>query len=518
MPEQKLPIGIQDFEALRKGNFLYIDKTEIIYQLITQGRVYFLSRPRRFGKSLLLSTLASAFLGKRELFKDLWIEKSDYKWEIHPVIRLDMSTIPNHSPEELEKYLLRQLVKIAKYYNCELDTSVKASIALSELMSSLAQLNKVVVLIDEYDKPILDQIHNMDVAKQNRELLKNFYGILKSQDHNLRFVFLTGVTKFSKVSVFSGLNNLNDITLTGKYATLLGYTQVELERYFQTRITQLADHLNQPTEKTLSEIKRWYNGYRFSEVEAYVYNPFSTLLLFDQQKFTTHWFATGTPSFLIKLIEQQNFDLKMAANSRVKETSFANYDIEQLECFPLLYQTGYLTIKDYRPDRMTYRLDFPNYEVESAFIEELLRYTVRFPKETQQHYLDQLLDTLEQNDFDALFAILNQFFAQIPYELFAKGERFYQTVFYLLFTLLGVQADAEVHTSLGRIDTVMDLPDKVLIFEFKIDKSAKEALKQIKERDYGAKYQGSGKTIYAIGVNFNTEKRNIDNWVVKILS
>ena len=326
MEKRGLPIGIQTLEKIVQEDRVYVDKTELIYQLINGSGAYFLSRPRRFGKSLLISTLEAIFKGSKELFKGLWIEKSDYNWKPYPVIRLDMSSASSSHSTELKLLLNIQLSNIAKEHAIPLDSDLPPQANLITLISELSSKEgKVVVLIDEYDKPIISQLNNTEVAKQNREILKDFYGVLKSQDEHLRLVFLTGVSKFSKVSIFSGLNNLNDITMDTKYATLLGYTQEELEHFFEGWITELGESMKMDKQTTLKEIKKWYNGYRFSEEDKAVYNPFSTLLLFDKLTFKSHWFETGTPTFLIDLLKQKEYSIPDIENSVVSEKAFSSF-------------------------------------------------------------------------------------------------------------------------------------------------------------------------------------------------
>jgi hypothetical protein len=515
---RKLPVGVQDFEKLRTENYLYVDKTQLLYQMITQGNVYFLSRPRRFGKSLLVSTLHAIFRGKRHLFKDLWIDSSNYTWEQHPVIWLDMSAVTNSSAGEFQKSLSYHLDKVAKQYGVKLSSSLSVSDCLDELITELAKDNqKVVVLIDEYDKPLVDQIHRPAIALENREILKQFYGILKAQDANIRFVLLTGVSKFSKVSVFSGLNNLEDISLLTDYAPLLGYTQQELTDYFSLEIDSLAKKEGLSHQVLLDKIKYWYNGYRFSKEEISVYNPFSTLLLFKQQEFSVHWFATGTPTFLINLIQEQQFDIADLENLKIKAVNFSTYEIDKLSVLPLLYQTGYLTIKSYHADKEYYELGYPNWEVEISFLDSLLTYFSKVDQSIQTNFIFDMIGALEAQSFDDFFQHLKGFLARIPYELHMPGEKYYQNIFYLVFRLVGLQLNAEVHTNRGRIDAVIEGKDNILIFELKVDKSAQEALEQIKTKGYAEPYMPQQKAIYLIGINFNSAARNVSDYVIEQL-
>ncbi len=513
---QKLPIGVQNFEVLRNSDYVYIDKTQWLYQLVTQGRVYFLSRPRRFGKSLLISTLDALFQGKKHLFKNLWIESSDYVWDEFPVIWLDMSAVTNETPEVFKQSLQRFIGIIAERYHYKIDTSLPPAELLNNLIEFFAKKNqKVVVLIDEYDKPLIDQIHNPEVAIQNREILKHFYGILKSQDANIRFVLLTGVSKFSKVSVFSGLNNLNDISLSTRYAGLLGYTPAELRHSFATWIHELAQKEKVSEAAILNKIKRWYNGYQFSEADVQVYNPFSTLLLFEHQRFASHWFTTGTPTFLINLIEQKAFDVQEIERFKLNESAFSTYEVEHLEVLPLLYQTGYLTIKSYHAHHNYYTLGYPNWEVESAFMDALLNRFAKVSKPQQDDRVLRMVEALERRAFEEFFSLLKSFLAGIPYELHMKGEKYYQNIFYFIFTLVGLRLGAEVRTNRGRIDAVMEGESWAIIFELKVDKSAQEALQQIKEKGYAEKYYTQKNEIYLIGLSFNSTERNVHEYLIE---
>jgi hypothetical protein len=515
---RKLPIGVQDFEKLRTENYVYIDKTQVLYQMINSGEAYFLSRPRRFGKSLLVSTLRAIFKGEKHLFEGLWIDQSAYTWEQHPVIWLDMSAVENTSADALQQSLHFNLDEIAEQYRVKLPVSLSASDRLNKLIIELAKNNKkAVVLIDEYDSPLINQIHRPEIALENREILKQFYGILKVQNANIRFVLLTGVSKFSKVSVFSGLNNLEDISLSANYATLLGYTQQELTNYFSLEIDKLAQKEGLSRQTLLDQIKHWYNGYRFSKEEISVYNPFSTLLLFKQQEFSDYWFESATPTFLLKLIQKQQFDVTDIENLVAEKAAFSTYEIDELNVLPLLYQTGYLTIKSYDRESGNYELGYPNIEVETAFLNSLLSYFSKVGKHVQSASISKMIAALKKLSFDTFFQLFKGFLASVPYELFAKGEQFYQTIFYLVFKLTGAQINTEVHTNQGRIDAIIEGKDNILIFEFKVNKSAQEALEQIKTKGYVDQYKLQQKAIYAIGLNFNAAERNVSEYIVERL-
>ena len=376
-----LPIGVQDFKVLRTSeeDYIYVDKSELLYNLVKGGRVYFLSRPRRFGKSLMISTLDYLFQGEKELFKGLWIEDK-WNWDDkYPVIRVDFSKIKFKNSEELQKLIEEKLDEIAIKENIRL-SGVNYSSKFDNLITVLKQKHNknVVILIDEYDKPILDHIIEKGLANEIRDILRGFYSVIKASDEHIRFVMLTGITRFSKVSIFSGLNNLNDITMDNKYSTMLGYTQEELEHYFSAHIDALSKELDAKREFILSEIKDWYNGYKFSRKGERVYNPFSTMLLFDKGEFKAHWFETGNPKFLLDVINEEGFFLPEIDNVVLSVEELGNFDIDHLSVRPLLYQTGYLTI-DYveyidEIGETLYHLGFPNMEVRKSFNHVLVRY------------------------------------------------------------------------------------------------------------------------------------------------
>ncbi|RKZ25445.1 AAA family ATPase, partial [bacterium] len=438
-----LPVGIQTFRDIIEGGYLYIDKTRYIYEMVkTPKGVYFLSRPRRFGKSLLISTLAEIFEGNKELFKGLWIYESDYKWEKHPVIRFDFSLMMADTPEELKDKLKSRIKERGEEDGIKFNSKYYDEM-LGELIKGLIKKysRKAVVLIDEYDKPIIDHIEEVETAVKMREVLKAFYTVFKGMDEYIRFVLLTGVSKFSKAGVFSGLNNLEDITMVDRYATMLGITQEELEKYFEGYIEELGKAEELSREETLEKIREWYNGYCFSGYCERVYNPFSTLRLFDAKRFTNYWFESGTPSFLIKLMREKDFDVTRIP-IEVKETMFTVYEVDRLEVIPLLFQTGYLTIAGYDKKWNRYKLDYPNREVRESFTDILLRdYT---DEKVDNGMIDYLKESIEEGDVDKFFEVLEEIFHRIPYDIRVKAEKYYQSIFYLIFILIGVDIETEV--------------------------------------------------------------------------
>jgi len=510
-----LPIGIQTFRKIVEGGFLYVDKTRWIYDLIRYPYgVYFMARPRRFGKSLLISTLDEIFQGNRELFQGLWLYDSPYRWEPHPVIRIDFSRTPVRNAAELERAISRTLGDIARSYQVSLPEDAYYY-RFADLIRELSARNRVVVLIDEYDKPILDNIEDLAEARRVRDVLKGFYTVIKSMDEYIQFVFLTGISKFSRVGVFSGLNNLQDISMHDRYAAMLGITQEELETCFANYITLLARKTEVTRAEVLAQIRDWYDGFCFSGRCTNVYNPFSLLLLFDTQMFRPYWFESGTPTFLLKLIRSRDYEVSRLEQLDLEELAFSTYELGKLDIVPLLFQTGYLTIKAYNPQTRRYRLSYPNYEVKYAFLTYLLGEFGGVEKAFVTDYLGRLVRALQDGDWERFFAILDALLANIPYDIQIRQEKYYQTIFYLIFKLIGLEIDAEVRTSRGRIDAVIEMPDRIHIFEFKLDGSAQEALAQIRERAYLARYRQEGRPLTLIGVSFDARQRGIDEWRIE---
>ncbi|MDI9859760.1 ATP-binding protein [Flectobacillus roseus] len=495
---QKYPVGIQDFGELRTGGYLYVDKTEYVYRLATEGKYYFLSRPRRFGKSLLISTLESLFLSKRELFEGLYIED---KWDwtqCYPIIRISFSNI-GHKEKGLYQAIDDQLDKIAESHAIVLTESVISG-KFKELIEQLSvSRGKVVVLIDEYDKPIIDYLGD-ETAKaiENRDVMKIFYSILKDADPHLKLVFITGVSKFSRVSIFSDLNNLNDITTDYRFAGSCGITEDELEINF-------VEELKEFDRKT---IKEWYNGYSW-DIGVSVYNPFSLLNFFTKRKFQNFWFETGTPTFLIKLAEKgqlYNFE-----EIEVGGNALSSYDIQKLEIIPLMFQTGYLTMKSYSEMSDVYVLGYPNKEVRKSYIEVLMSSYSHSDLGFGVVYVDKIRQYLEKGEIERVESILNTIFKSLPYELWqGENEHFYHAIIHLTFTLLGVYVQSEVQTSDGRMDALIRLKDYVYCIEFKLDESATKAIEQIKAKGYLTPFAYEGKKLIAIGINFSREKKKVE--------
>ena len=514
---KNLPLGIQTLSEIRDNNCIYVDKTALVHQLVTTGKYYFLSRPRRFGKSLLISTLKSLFLGQKVLFEELWIED---KWDwskTNPVIHLSFDAT-NYQGYGLEKAISKDLEACAKDYSIQLvETDFKSQ--FSELIHSLStQYGKVVLLIDEYDKPIIDYLEDTKIeqAKANRLILRDFYSVLKNADSQLKLVFITGISKFSKVSLFSHLNNLTDITLNKRYASLTGYTQTELEFYFEDYITSCSEEIGMSRDELLAQMKLWYDGYSWDGITE-LYNPFGTLNFLNDQFFKNYWFSTGSPDFLMK--QMRKFDRFDVENSVIDAAMLDKYDIENLLLIPLLFQTGYLTVKKANPRTGELVLDYPNKEVRQSMYSFLIDDIAQNPHRLHTGLTIQDINkAFLAKDLFKVKEVLNGLLGDLPSETYQNQyEGLYHGLVHLIFSYLGMFVSSEVHSSKGQADSVVQTLTDVYIFEFKFNKTADEALQQIIKNNYAAKYRASGKTITAIGVNFNSTGKEIDDWIEVVL-
>ncbi len=519
---KKLPIGESSFENMRTRGYLYVDKTMYVHRLVSEGAYYFLSRPRRFGKSLLLSTLKCLFQGREELFEGLWMAgRGRWEWKEHPVVVIDFNGIPVSTPEKLGNGISTHLTNVAKGYGLSLEQDY-LELRFQELVLALKRKTgmPVAVLIDEYDKPIIEHLgrgeKELEVARANRDVLKSFFGVLKEANvvPALRFVFLTGVSRFSKVSVFSELNNLHDISTSGQYADMLGYTQDELETFFGERIEQFAEENDWPQDRVKEQLAQWYDGYRFSARDVRVYNPFSILNAFGDRALGNYWFRTGTPTFLVDLLKEKRYDLSRLDGLQTGSSIFTAFEIDRLSPEALLFQTGYLTIKDV--DGRLYTLGYPNQEVKTAFTESLLFAWMEGAEEKISSHVLRLSRYLRDEDWESFFVAVKAIFASIPYDIQTKrDEAYFHTIFYLALSASGGDAQSSVLTNRGRIDLAVVFDDKVYIIEFKCNQSAEVGLKQIRDMEYAARYRGSGKRIILMGINFDTERRNILDWQVE---
>jgi len=499
---RKLPIGISTLRDIIHEGYVYVDKTQHAYKLITEGKYYFLSRPRRFGKSLFLDTLKEIFQGNKELFKGLYIyDKFDF--EKHPVIRISFNDGGFKSKKDFNQYLYQVLDKNQRDLGIECPKDFTMSGCFKRLIEEACNKyeKQVVVLIDEYDKPILDNIEDTVIAREMREELKNFYSVIKGADEYIRFAFLTGVSKFSKVSLFSGLNNLNDITVDKNFATICGYTQDDIE-------TSFADHLE---GQDFDKIREWYNGY--SWLGESVYNPFD-ILLFIQKGFVydNYWFSTATPTFLLKLIEKNQYFLPNLENVVADSTLLDSFDVNNIRLETLMWQTGYLTISEYFEGAkgLKYKLSLPNREVQISLFSHIANFiTKNYQSELEQ---ENIYNALVGFDFGKLEMNIKSIFASIPYHLFTNNkmyeyEGYYVSVFYAYLKALGIKLTAEDVTNKGRIDLTLKLPNAIYVTEFKIDGS--DALAQIKSKKYHEKYLSENKPVYLVGINFDISERNI---------
>ncbi|MBF5059040.1 ATP-binding protein [Candidatus Neptunochlamydia vexilliferae] len=579
---KKLPIGIQSIgKILSQGDYVYVDKTPFIKQLLDEGSpYYFISRPRRFGKSLFLDTLYEVFSGNKELFKGCGLYESDYDWQSYPVVYLDFSKVASTTPNQLEKSLKVRLEIIAKEHGVSLITA-DIQVALDTLVVGLANKYKsrVVILIDEYDKPIINRLEDLDIARKNRDILRDFFGTIKSLDKHLKFTFITGISKVSQVSLFSSLNNLNDITMDPKYAGIMGYTEEELRKAFKDHIQQVVHEKRQQDqdaseESVIDEVRSWYNGYRFSKSDICVYNPFSTLNFMSKRDPSGYWYSTGTPSFLINQIRKQPQLVTSLRGKSVLRTTLSDIsNLDRIHLSAMMFQTGYLTIKGYNSQEDSYQLDFPNREVEQAFFNSLIEEFTEAEPLIIKRAAKEIFQDMELLRIEAFIAKINIHFSKVAYHLFNQAdEGFYQAVFFTLLEVSGIKTFTEIATNTGRIDLVCETPNAICIFELKLDipkqvqelgvcqsqrpkfrsleavpyrrdrgdaervkcgdagagknqflnlfgyQTADIAFKQAEERNYKERYSLDGKDILVLGVNFSSKSRSVADWVGMLYS
>ncbi|MEE0996266.1 MAG: ATP-binding protein [Paludibacteraceae bacterium] len=511
---KNLPIGIQDFEKLRKEDYLYVDKTALMHRLVSTGSYYFLSRPRRFGKSLLISTLKAYFLGKKDLFKGLAVEQLEQKWTVHPVLHLDLNTAKYKEPGKLNAVLDKTLSKWEKLYDIkphDPDFGMRFEDVIQCAYEKSGE--RVVVLVDEYDKPLLETIGNEELQEDYRSTLKSFYGALKSKDGCIKFAMLTGVTKFGKVSVFSDLNNLNDISLDNDFYNICGISEEELKGVFEPYVNRLAEARKMTKSEAYSELKRNYDGYHFTDETPGMYNPFSLLNALHKRSFGSYWFETGTPSYLVELLKRHDFKLDELKGNKVTANVLSAIDASSSNPISVIFQSGYLTISGYNERYKLYSLDFPNEEVREGFMLYLMPYYTSVSVNKTGFQISCFVEEVKSGDINGFMTRLESFFANTPYDLIKDTENHYQNVLFILCNLCGLYTKAEFHTSNGRVDMTIETPDYVYIFEFKYNGTAEEAMAQIKEKNYAQPFLASGKKIALIGANFSGEKRNIDEYL-----
>ena len=512
----KYPIGNSDFTKIRTQGKLYVDKTDLVYQITSDYDYCFLSRPRRFGKSLLVSTLEAYFQGQKELFAGLAMEGLERDWVKYPVLHLDLSRENFTAPGVLEKTLNTILGNWERIYGREAGDDTFAARFIRVIERAHAQTGRrVVVLVDEYDKPLLDAIDDEALLARNQDALRGFYGVLKGMDAHLRFVFLTGITRFAHLGLFSGLNNLRDLSMDEAYATLCGITEGELRADLAEGVARLAARRGQTVEEAYGKLKEMYDGYRFSpDVQAGVYNPFSLLSALEGRRYGRYWYETGTPRFLFRLIEKRRVPIAGLARGRMRAGQLRGRAVSDMGIVPLLYQTGYMTIECYDEAAEEYTLRFPNGEVERAFYDDLVQYFFRVD-EDRGLSIPWLLGRMEAGDAAGLMAGLYAFISGFSYRIAGEAELYFQNVLVVLFRGLGLEMRAELATSDGRIDALVETPGYIYLFEFKLDKSAEAALAQIEAKGYAAPFALGQRAVVKLGVNFSSKTRNIAGCIIR---
>ena len=514
---KKCPLGVQTFEKVISEDLLYVDKTQYIYSLAQNYRYVFLSRPRRFGKSLLASTLHSYFAGKKELFKGLAIERLETEWAEHPVLHFDMSTAKHMDKETLEQELSGKLSDYEKIYGKSAPGKTKLNQRLESLIVHAYEKTgrQAVVLIDEYDAPLLDVVHEDELLPQLRQVMRNFYSPLKACDPYLRFVFLTGITKFSQMSIFSELNNLTNISMDSEYAGICGITEEELTGQLSDYVDSIADNQGKTHDEVLQQLKQNYDGYHFSWPSPDIFNPFSLLTAFAKRKIGSYWFASGTPTYLIEMMRKFGVAPSQIGRTRAMASAFDAPTERMTSLTPLLYQSGYTTIKDYNPISDLYTLDIPNKEIRIGLMESLLPNYVQSAANEGLTAIADMYMALLEGDLDGMLRQLQQFLLTVPYCENTNYEGHYQQMLYVIFSLLGRYVDVEVRTATGRVDMVMQAFGKLYLFELKLNRSAAAAMQQIKLNDYPARFSQCGLPIVKVGINFDTTTRTVSDWVIE---
>ena len=515
-PTYKYPIGIQDFTKIRNDNYVYVDKTDLIYKLASEGNYYFLSRPRRFGKSLLISTLKAYFQGRKDLFDGLAMEDLENKWNSYPILHLDLNSREYKDETSLDAELNRHLESWEKLYGDEFKQRATEERFLHVIDKAYEQTGKqVVILVDEYDKPLLQTIDNPELQNKYRSKLKAFYSVLKTQDGKIRFAFLTGVTKFGKVSIFSDLNNLFDLSFDRRYIRLCGITEQELHSCFGESVALLAKKNGLTKKDCFEKLRNDFDGYHFDSDTEGIYNPYSLLNTLSSCQFRDYWFETGTPSFLVHQLKKTNYRLDYMTEESLSADTLNSIDIMDENPLPLLYQSGYLTIKGYDSEFKTYSLGFPNREVREGFVKYLVPFYTPKTYDKSSFSIDKFIKEIRSGRANAFMQRLETFFANGDYALMGNKELYFQNAMYVFFSLMGLYVEVERHTVDGRMDMLVQTADYVYIFELKIDKDADTALKQIEDKGYAKPFATDKRKLFKIGINFSTEKRIIDDWKIE---
>ncbi len=514
---RRYPVGIQTFSKIRQGDYAYVDKTALVYRLANESDgAFFLSRPRRFGKSLLVSTLQAYFEGRRELFAGLAVEGLETVWESYPVIRIDLSTVKTCDPETLQNLLDAALASNEEVWGRNEAMKTPGSRLMGLIRYAYRKSGKpVVVLVDEYDAPLLNVIGEPDVLPVFQEAMREFYAPLKACDEYLRFAFITGVTKFAQLSIFSELNNLVNISMRPEYAAICGVTEEELESQLGGDVAELGSRLGVSREETLSLLKRQYDGYHFTSPSPDIYNPYSLLAAFQNGKIGSYWFESGTPTFLVEMLKRQEWDVPSLEECKAREEEFDAPAQRMKTPLPMLYQGGYLTIKAYDPVSHAFTLGIPNEEVSRGLSKSLVEHASPDALREHNSFLDAFAADLRSGDVELALQGMRAYLAGIPYHLGSRDERGFQAKFYLIFDLLGIQIETEFKTATGRIDAVVRTSGTVYVMEFKYDKTPEEALGQIDAKDYALPFSVDGRKLVKVGVNFSGKKQTIDGWVIE---
>ena len=508
----KYPIGIQNFEDLRRNGYKYVDKTNFVYKLADEGKYYFLSRPRRFGKSLFLSTLEAYFQGKKELFEGLAIYDLETEWKKYPIFHIDLNTANFREKDSLYNVLNDYLTGWEDKYGAR-DSEVTLPRRFKGVIARAAETEGcgVVILIDEYDKPILQTLQAPELQAEHRAQLKAFYSVLKTQDRYIKFAFLTGVTKFGKISVFSDLNNLMDISMDHRYISICGMTEKELLVNFKEGINELSETYGDTEEDTIAKLKARYDGYHFEEHTVGIYNPFSVLNTLSKLRYKDYWFETGTPTFLVELLKMHNYRLPDMTKERVSNDVINSVDSLSTNPIPVIYQSGYLTIKGYDERFKKYLLGFPNKEVEEGFLNFLLPLYTSAGSESP-YMVDEFVKDVEAGKAELFIKRLTSFFASNSYQVAGNAELYFQNALYLVFKIMGFYTQVELPTSDGRMDVVIQTSDYIYIIECKLDGSAEDALQQIESKNYAAPFAMDKRTIIKLGINFSSKTRGVESW------
>ena len=512
----RYPIGIQDFENIRRDGYIYVDKTELLYKLTHgSGKYFFLSRPRRFGKSLLVSTMDAYFNGKKELFDGLAIANLEKEWTQYPVLRFDLTGKFYTSAEALQQQLDLQLSTLEKRYGIKKDSNA-IDVRLQKIIDAAFERTgrQVVILIDEYDKPIVDNLGDDVLTETFRKELQGFYSVMKTKDACIKFGFLTGVTKIGKLSVFNGLNNLKDISMDARYTDICGISENDLKKYFGESVKELAESNGYSEEDCYAQLAEMYDGYHFCEYSDGMYNPFSVLNTFDSLKFKEYWFETGTPSFLVKMMKETSYDVTRLSGDEVGSTLLTDVNSAFANPVPFLYQSGYLTIKDYDKEYKLYKLGFPNKEVKDGFLNYLLNYYAPVQSESTDALISRMSRDIRSGNAEGFMRRLEALFAKTSYQIQGDSEKDFQYAMYIILELMGEYVEVEKATSNGRIDILLQTKEYIYLIEIKINDTVEAALRQIEEKGYARCFVDDKRQLFKIGVRFSTENRCIDDWKI----